>query len=58
MSGFATDLRTEECWKNQSVVLWAFGHTHFSAVTLSTSWERTLSRTKKAIIRLTEKGLR
>lgn len=29
MSGFATDLHTEECWKNQSVVLWAFGHTHF-----------------------------
>lgn len=30
MSGFATDLVAEECWKNQSVVLWAFGHTHFS----------------------------
>ncbi|OIW34867.1 hypothetical protein CONLIGDRAFT_651140 [Coniochaeta ligniaria NRRL 30616] len=29
-SGFATDLQTEECWKSQSVVLWAFGHTHFS----------------------------
>ncbi|KAK3933525.1 hypothetical protein QBC46DRAFT_414706 [Diplogelasinospora grovesii] len=28
-SGFATDLSTEECWKNKSVVLWAFGHTHF-----------------------------
>lgn len=30
MSGFATDLAAEECWKSQSVVLWAFGHTHFS----------------------------
>jgi len=30
MSGFATDLGAEECWKNRSVVLWAFGHTHSS----------------------------
>jgi hypothetical protein len=29
-SGFATDLRTEGCWTNSSVILWAFGHTHFS----------------------------
>ena len=29
-SGFATDLSAEECWGNKSVVLWAFGHTHFS----------------------------
>ena len=29
-SGFATDLRGEECWKSASVLLWAFGHTHFS----------------------------
>ncbi|KAH6615760.1 hypothetical protein B0J18DRAFT_493605 [Chaetomium sp. MPI-SDFR-AT-0129] len=30
MSGFATDLGAEECWTNPSVVMWAFGHTHFS----------------------------
>ncbi|KAK4151684.1 hypothetical protein C8A00DRAFT_16921, partial [Chaetomidium leptoderma] len=30
MSGFATDLSAEECWTNPSVVMWAFGHTHFS----------------------------
>jgi hypothetical protein len=29
-SGFATDLRLEECWTNPAVVMWAFGHTHFS----------------------------
>ncbi|KAK3291782.1 uncharacterized protein B0H64DRAFT_408026 [Chaetomium fimeti] len=29
-SGFATDLGGEECWTNPSVVMWAFGHTHFS----------------------------
>ncbi|KAL2131009.1 hypothetical protein VTI74DRAFT_5668 [Chaetomium olivicolor] len=29
-SGFATDLSLEECWTNPSVVMWAFGHTHFS----------------------------
>ncbi len=30
MSGFATDLSNEDCWKSESVVLWAFGHTHVS----------------------------
>ncbi|KAI1370261.1 hypothetical protein F4677DRAFT_458006 [Hypoxylon crocopeplum] len=30
ISGFATDLSSEECWKNRSVVCWGFGHTHFS----------------------------
>lgn len=30
MSGFATDLSAEECWTSPSVVMWAFGHTHFS----------------------------
>lgn len=29
-SGFATDLSNEECWTNPAVVLWGFGHTHFS----------------------------
>ena len=29
-SGFVTDLGAEECWRNESVVLWAFGHTHSS----------------------------
>ncbi|KAI9772021.1 MAG: hypothetical protein M1840_001309 [Geoglossum simile] len=29
-SGFATELRSEECWKSPSVVMWAFGHTHFN----------------------------
>lgn len=29
-SGFASDLSGEECWKNESVCLWAFGHTHFN----------------------------
>ncbi|EGD84307.1 hypothetical protein H112_08002 [Trichophyton rubrum D6] len=29
-SGFATDLSSEECWKNLSVRLWALGHTHFN----------------------------
>ena len=29
-SGFATDLGAEQCWTNPSVVMWAFGHTHFS----------------------------
>ncbi|KAH0545551.1 hypothetical protein FGG08_000382 [Glutinoglossum americanum] len=29
-SGFATDLGNEECWKSPSVVMWAFGHTHFN----------------------------
>lgn len=30
MSGFATDLRSEACWSNASVVVWSFGHTHFN----------------------------
>jgi Calcineurin-like phosphoesterase len=29
-SGFATDLSTEQCWRNPSVKVWAFGHTHFN----------------------------
>lgn len=29
-SGFATDLRGEECWGSGNVVLWAFGHTHYT----------------------------
>lgn len=29
-SGFATNLATEECWTSPSVVMWAFGHTHFN----------------------------
>jgi hypothetical protein len=29
-SGFATDLRSNECWTNPAVTLWAFGHTHFN----------------------------
>jgi hypothetical protein len=29
-SGFLTDLSMQECWKNTSVITWAFGHTHFN----------------------------
>ncbi|KAK3306093.1 uncharacterized protein B0T15DRAFT_534316 [Chaetomium strumarium] len=29
-SCFATDLSGEECWTSPLVVMWAFGHTHFS----------------------------
>lgn len=29
-SGFSTDLSAEECWTNPQVVLWGFGHTHYS----------------------------
>lgn len=29
-SGFATDLRGEACWVGKTVVLWAFGHTHYN----------------------------
>ncbi|OAA62744.1 hypothetical protein SPI_04284 [Niveomyces insectorum RCEF 264] len=29
-SGFSTDLCNNECWTNPSVVMWAFGHTHFN----------------------------
>ncbi|KAG8164464.1 hypothetical protein KVR01_006382 [Diaporthe batatas] len=29
-SAFATDLSQEQCWANQAVVFWAFGHTHFN----------------------------
>ena len=29
-SGFATDLRGEECWAAERVVLWAYGHTHYN----------------------------
>jgi hypothetical protein len=29
-SGFSTDLSENECWTNPSVVMWAFGHTHFN----------------------------
>jgi len=29
-SGFATDLGAEACWTSPAVVMWAFGHTHFS----------------------------
>jgi hypothetical protein len=28
--GFSTDLSKEECWRNTSVRLWAFGHTHYN----------------------------
>ncbi|KAF1976762.1 hypothetical protein BU23DRAFT_427229, partial [Bimuria novae-zelandiae CBS 107.79] len=29
---FATDLRTEACWKSGNVRIWAWGHTHFDCV--------------------------
>jgi hypothetical protein len=29
-SGFVVDLRGEECWKSKAVVMWGFGHTHWS----------------------------
>lgn len=29
-SGFSTDLTKQACWHNESVKLWAFGHTHFN----------------------------
>jgi hypothetical protein len=31
VSGFSTDLSSEECWTSSSVVMWAFRHTHFSS---------------------------
>ncbi|KAJ5091334.1 hypothetical protein NUU61_006204 [Penicillium alfredii] len=30
LSGFATDLSEQECWRNPRVRLWGFGHTHFN----------------------------
>jgi hypothetical protein len=29
-SGFMTNLRSEKCWQNRVVKLWALGHTHFN----------------------------
>ena len=29
-SGFSTDLSKEICWESSTVVLWAFGHTHYN----------------------------
>ncbi|KAL4928984.1 Metallo-dependent phosphatase-like protein [Aspergillus undulatus] len=29
-SGFTTDLSDQQCWKSDSVALWAFGHTHYN----------------------------
>lgn len=29
-SGFMTDLSEEQCWRHESVILWAFGHTHYN----------------------------
>lgn len=29
-SGFSSNLSREVCWQSKSVVLWAFGHTHFN----------------------------
>lgn len=29
-TGFATELRGETCWLGESVVFWAFGHTHYN----------------------------
>jgi hypothetical protein len=29
-SGFMTDLSGEKCWQSETVILWAFGHTHFN----------------------------
>ncbi|EEP77832.1 predicted protein [Uncinocarpus reesii 1704] len=30
LSGFATNMKGEECWKNANVIMWTFGHTHFN----------------------------
>ncbi|KAL1893500.1 hypothetical protein Sste5346_006328 [Sporothrix stenoceras] len=29
-SGFSTDLKTQQCWTSDNVVMWTFGHTHFN----------------------------
>jgi hypothetical protein len=45
-SGFATDLRSEECWKSPSVVMWAFGHTHFNCDFLDEVGKRVVTNQK------------
>ena len=45
-SGFVTDLRDEECWRNQRVKLWAFGHTHFNCDCVEKTRKRVLTNQK------------
>lgn len=39
-SGFSTDLSDELCWTSPSVVVWAFGHTHFNCDFLGDTGKR------------------
>ncbi len=43
ISGFATNLSEEECWKSKSVLLWAFGHTHVSCDFTDALWKRVVA---------------
>ena len=45
-SGFVTDLSEEVCWKSSSVVLWAFGHTHFNCDFCDDKGKRVLANQK------------
>ena len=45
-SGFATDLREEECWTNPAVILWGFGHTHFNCDFTEGSGKRVVANQK------------
>lgn len=45
-TGFATDLSKEECWTNPAVVLWGFGHTHYSCDFVEDSGKRVVANQK------------
>jgi hypothetical protein len=45
-SGFCSDLVSEECWTSKSVVLWAFGHTHFSCDFIDSLGKRVVANQK------------
>jgi hypothetical protein len=45
-SGFVTDLSNEQCWTNPAVVLWGFGHTHYSCDFTETSGKRVVANQK------------
>lgn len=56
-SGFATDLSREECWTNPAVILWAFGHTHYSCDFVEESGKRVVAN-QKGYYRIPQKALR
>jgi hypothetical protein len=45
-SGFVTDLSNEGCWINPAVLLWAFGHTHYSCDFVENSGKRVFANQK------------